>query len=417
MTLFRPFRSTKDFEKEGTRFDVFFQRWFETEAPPTAHTFVKDNTDYYTSRGLLTTQNDPDIDRYFRCQDGDDELEYGSVQDILDSDEDNQTEIEEYNLSDEFVNAPIQPTKNIDMLEKSNICSSLAAFSTINSSLPIGNFTMSIDDVEKRMRDEATVPSFASNPSLLDIYPDLPTRVKLLQIAVKNIEHPTQSEPVTHHSNPAELQDFPSLQKVSLTFQLNEKQNKMFAKIGTDLLTSCLVGHDPEKQTIGFLGGLPGAGKSRVIGSIQSLADEWKSSDAAVTAAYQGVAAQAANGKTIHKLFGWSVNKRKRWTPTTARKERFAKVKLFILDEISTCDIGILGKVDATPRILLNCPDKLFGGIHVLFVGDWLQQLPVAGQPAFLSSGEILSSSGRPKKDTPEYLDRIRGITAFRALN
>ncbi|GMF23215.1 unnamed protein product [Phytophthora fragariaefolia] len=157
----------------------------------------------------------------------------------------------------------------------------------------------------------------------------------------------------------------------------------MFAKIGTNLLTSCLVGHDPEKQTIGFLGGLPGTGKSRVIGSIPNLADKWKSSDAVVTAAYQGVAAQAANGQTIHKLFGWSVNKRKRWTPTTAQKERFAKVELLILDEISTRDVGILGK------------------------------LPVAGQPVFHSPGKILSSSGLPKMATPEYLDRIRGITAY----
>lgn len=40
--------------------------------------------------------------------------------------------------------------------------------------------------------------------------------------------------------------------------------------------------------------------------------------------------------------------------------------------------------IDQALRELKNKPDTFFGGVHVLFVGDWLQQLPVAGVPAFV---------------------------------
>ncbi|GMF32032.1 unnamed protein product [Phytophthora fragariaefolia] len=141
------------------------------------------------------------------------------------------------------------------------------------------------------------------------------------------------------------------------------------------------------------------------------------SQDSVATAAYQGVAAQAANGRTIHKLFGWNVNSRKRWTPTNEQKERFAKLRLLIIDEVSTCDVSIIGKVEVSLRLLLDNPSKLFGGIHVLLVGDWLQQLPVAGQPAFIAASEILHAHNGRDAGSADYLDRVRGINAYRSLN
>lgn len=90
------------------------------------------------------------------------------------------------------------------------------------------------------------------------------------------------------------------------------------------------------------------------------------------------------------------------------------KLKLLILDEISSCDVSILGKIDLSLRKLLDKPTEVFGGIHVLLVGDWLQQLPVAGQPAFLPVDDVLQIR---RKDTTDYLDRVRGINAYRSIN
>ncbi|GMF18272.1 unnamed protein product [Phytophthora lilii] len=82
-------------------------------------------------------------------------------------------------------------------------------------------------------------------------------------------------------------------------FRFNQNSTKCSPRLG---LTYCPVGHCAEKQTIG---------KSRVIGALQGLARMWKSSETILTAAYQGVAAQAANRQSIHKLLGWYVNSRK----------------------------------------------------------------------------------------------------------
>ncbi|POM76722.1 Hypothetical protein PHPALM_6009 [Phytophthora palmivora] len=131
---------------------------------------------------------------------------------------------------------------------------------------------------------------------------------------------------------------------------------------------------------------------TKVITALQGLAIAWHSSESVATAAHQGVAAQAANGHTVHKLFGWNVYSRRKWVPTKEQKERFAQLKLLILDEILTCDVSILGKVDASLRRILNRLTDLCGGVHVLLVGDWLQQLPVASQPAYLTPDELPQS-------------------------
>lgn len=108
------------------------------------------------------------------------------------------------------------------------------------------------------------------------------------------------------------------------------------------------------------------------------------------------------------------MNTKRRWSTTQEQRERFAKLKLLIVDEISTCDVSILGKMDSFLREILGNPTKLFGGIHVLLVGDWLQQLPVAGQPAFITADEVIQLRRRHSID---YLDRVRGIKAYRSLN
>lgn len=87
---------------------------------------------------------------------------------------------------------------------------------------------------------------------------------------------------------------------------------------------SVLVRSAQNDQKLGFLGGLPGAEKSQVIRALQVLADKWRYTGAVTTTAYQGVAAQAANGETIHKVFGWTINRpRPNWSPTIEQKERF----------------------------------------------------------------------------------------------
>ncbi|GMF40486.1 unnamed protein product [Phytophthora fragariaefolia] len=428
--LFRPFRSADDFDTRGTEFNDFFQEWWTNNAPLTARRFVQNNLDYYVSRELLKQQEDPEVARYCSYASANDDDNVGLFGDAMSEDENDDVEgdfldEEQQNSTNEVVWAPIQPTKHIDALDKSTNCVKLAASSYLNHELPVNGISMTTDDVDAFLKTVDTGESNTTRPvntySLLNDYPDVPTRVQLLHRALEGSDEQTASEQIHHRldiqQQPVTIPDLPSLYQVSLSLGLNEKQQKVFVHVGKKLLRSLLHGHHSDDQIVDFLGGLPGAGKSRVINAVQVLAEKWRSQDSVATAAYQGVAAQAANGQTIHKLFGWNVNSRKRWTPTNEQKERFAKLRLLIIDEVSTCDVSIIGKVDASQRLLLDNPSKLFGGIHVLLVGDWLQQLPVAGQPAFIAASEILHAHNGWDAGSADYLDRVRGINAYRSLN
>lgn len=64
------------------------------------------------------------------------------------------------------------------------------------------------------------------------------------------------------------------------------------------------------------------------------------------------------------------------WTPTRIQGETFAAVKLLIMDETSTTDAKYLSQSDVCLRHIIDI-DVWFGGLHILLVGDWLQQLPI----------------------------------------
>ncbi|KAF4136228.1 PIF1-like helicase, partial [Phytophthora infestans] len=209
-----------------------------------------------------------------------------------------------------------------------------------------------------------------------------------------------------------EIQYSTRTHQVSVCFQLNRKQHKMFARAGSRLLQSLTAAsYDNVDQMIGFLGGFPGTGKSLVIKALQALAKSWESSDAVETVAYQGVAAKAANGQTIHKLFQWGINTNmtsKRYS--IQQRERFARLKMLIMDETSTTDVKFIGMMDQALRDLKQKPDVFFGGIH-------LQQLPVAGVPAFVDHPPQPTSNPTSRNNTTTYFARIRGIRAYQQIN
>jgi hypothetical protein len=382
IVLFKPFRQEEDFPQNADEFNAYYQTWWDTEAPPAARTFVTNNVDYYASRELVRNQDDPEVARYSSYQQTTDEYDIDDVGgDNFEEDVTSDTE-----LSDQeegtvgFAEVRIHPTQHIDMLTKTDLVAELAAASTVSESSDSPAISMELRDLERLIQDcsedrflEPATPNIASPE-----FHDLPTRVQLLHDAVENVPHETLVNRFSHNApQPEHLRDMSSLAEVSYAFELNAKQHKAFTKVGRDVLRSLLTDNNANEQAVTFLGGLPGAGKSRVVAALQALAQAWKYPNAVMTAAYQGVAAQSANGQTIHKLFGWCVNSKRKWKPTHQQKLRFAELKLLILDEISTCDVKILGMVDASLRELMNKPSRAFGGVHVLLVGDWLQQLPV----------------------------------------
>ena len=129
-----------------------------------------------------------------------------------------------------------------------------------------------------------------------------------------------------------------------------------------------------------FLTGEPGSGKTHTIGMFIEYLDK-KGMDYAVTAS-TGIAASHINGSTIHSFAGIGILKNlttdqvrfialNRWVA-----DRIRNAKVLIIDEISMLDATTLEDVDKVIKMVHGNP-KPFGGVQVIFVGDFYQLPPV----------------------------------------
>ena len=129
-----------------------------------------------------------------------------------------------------------------------------------------------------------------------------------------------------------------------------------------------------------FLTGEPGAGKTYVINRYIDWLDA-AAINAAITAS-TGIAATHIGGITIHSWSGIGV--RDTLTPydldkiasTEKTVKRIKKAKVLVIDEVSMLDGKTLDMVNAVCKAVKQNQDS-FGGLQVVFVGDFFQLPPV----------------------------------------
>ncbi len=135
-----------------------------------------------------------------------------------------------------------------------------------------------------------------------------------------------------------------------------------------------------------FLTGEPGSGKTFTINAYIAWLRA-RGIEPSVTAS-TGIAATHVNGMTIHSWSGIGVKRSlSEWDldALMGRErlvERVTRAKVLIIDEISMLDASTLEMVD---RVLRNVRrsffnDKPFGGLQVIFVGDFFQLPPVSSE-------------------------------------
>ncbi len=174
-----------------------------------------------------------------------------------------------------------------------------------------------------------------------------------------------------------------------------------------------------------FLTGEPGSGKSHTLRTFCAfLRAEHR--NFAVTAS-TGIAATHIGGTTIHAWSGIGIAKHLTKKACKDRgkingcAKRIANTEVLIIDEVSMLDAQVLDTVDLMCRVHRTA-DLPFGGMQVVFVGDFFQLPPVArhDEPpakfAFQSDAwqsldlQICYLDEQHRQEDPLFLELLRDI-------
>ena len=183
--------------------------------------------------------------------------------------------------------------------------------------------------------------------------------------------------------------DVDTLETISKEFTLNKEQKSAFMKVGHTFLSEL----DPDvttPQLLGYIGGPGGTGKSQVIKAIQKLFFHCGASASLKSCAYTGTAASNINGSTLSSLIKEKTHSKKKkddhltvsLSSVGSLRQNFHGVKFIIIDEVSMISTFMLSKLDARLKQAAS-PSVPFGGMHILFFGDFVQYPPVAGKALF----------------------------------
>ena len=103
--------------------------------------------------------------------------------------------------------------------------------------------------------------------------------------------------------------------------------------------------------------------------------------------AYTGVAAHLVSGQTINSFFKIPIRTKfieLKGDSLRAFQDKLDKVEYLILEEMSTIDQGLFGKIDSRLRQAFpHRADQVLGGCSVILLGDFAQIPPVAGTPLY----------------------------------
>ena len=132
-----------------------------------------------------------------------------------------------------------------------------------------------------------------------------------------------------------------------------------------------------------FLDGAGGAGKSHVVNQLLLYAEQYTTNlnltwdmRTIIVTAMSGVAATSIGGETTHSAVAFNRN-------IAIDDTSWANTRLLIIDEVSFMNTSDMDKLDEKLRMLMRRGNSVFGGINILFCGDFRQLEPIQGKPLY----------------------------------
>ena len=167
-----------------------------------------------------------------------------------------------------------------------------------------------------------------------------------------------------------------SIDDVSGKFSLNKEQDRAFRIVANHACSP-----DSEQLKM-YIAGMGGTGKTQVIKALVEFFRVRNESHRFTIVAPTGSAAALLQGSTYHSMFG--INSDEKRTGTSGIqlaqvKERLEGVQYIFLDEVSMLSCRDMYLISARLARIMNNLDAPFGGLNIIFAGDFTQLPPVIG--------------------------------------
>ena len=187
-----------------------------------------------------------------------------------------------------------------------------------------------------------------------------------------------------YHEQEADLIELK--QNISTSFDLNDEQQRAF-----NIITNHLSSNTTERLQM-YLGGMAGTGKSQVIKAVTKFFNDIGQPGKMVLLAPTGSAAALIGGSTYHSYLGITTKGSLNQTSRSKICQKLEKVKYIFIDEVSMLSCLELYKISAQLAIMCKEHELPFGGMNMIFAGDFAQ-LPPPGKGCSLYSRLALSNS------------------------
>lgn len=170
------------------------------------------------------------------------------------------------------------------------------------------------------------------------------------------------------------------------------------------------------KQLLMYVGGLGGTGKSHVVNAVLSLFDRLSRRKEIYVSAPTGAAAILIGGYTIHSLV--SLPQREGVNLQELAK-MWVGVKYVIIDEVSMVGAALLQQISARLQHAkggtADAEDLPFGGVNVIFTGDFGQLKPV-GEYA-LYNHDLVRHPSMSSALRLEGMNALKGVYLWRLVH
>ncbi|CAF4318295.1 unnamed protein product [Rotaria magnacalcarata] len=180
--------------------------------------------------------------------------------------------------------------------------------------------------------------------------------------------------------------NFPTQKSIADEFTLNREQRAAFMIITSHLDgdSRCRTG-DNSGQLIMCMPGCGDTGKSKLICALTKYFLVTKRTQMMRKLAPTGIAAAEIGGMTIHSFLGEQRNSGK---PRTVKagdlklEKEWRLIEYLLIDEMSMVGLTLLAKLNRIISAAKHVDPQIpFGGVNVIFFGDYLQYRPVYDAP------------------------------------